>query len=152
MSPAESPVPQSIHKWTEKHMSSKVKRHYGSIRLLRVLKKMANRNVAEKCEIEWLGYKMAVLFNVDKCKITHTEKNQTFYTHIYINKRSWDYYYHLRMKCWHYNRQFKKKMSALCLTVTKKANCMLWIIRKRTKNKPENITMPPYNLVCTLPF
>lgn len=34
----------------------------------------------------------------------------------------------------------------------KKANWMLWSIKKRTQNKPENIIMPPYNLECTLPF
>lgn len=107
---------------------------------------MANRNVAEKCEIEWLGCKMAMLFNVDKCKITHTEKNQTFYTHIYINKRSWDYYYHLRMKCWHYNRQFKKKMSALCLTVTKKKQIVCYELLGREQRISQR-TLPCHHII-----
>lgn len=42
-----SPVLQSVHKSSEKGVSSKVKRLSHSIRLLRVLKKMVNRNVAE---------------------------------------------------------------------------------------------------------
>lgn len=57
MSPVQPPVPLSINKWVGRHMNNKVKRLYGSTRLLTVLEGKAKRSVAEKHKVEWLGYK-----------------------------------------------------------------------------------------------